>query len=166
MVTVAVDLVSKAVAFEALGGGPPPDFNYTEEHIIWVLPGAFRLIPHYNLGGAFGMASGRVLLFLAATAVLVPALVLTAYHCKEPDAPLWGLGLIVGGALGNLYDRLMHIGVRDFLEIVNPRTGGGLWPVFNIADIAIVVGVIVYLIWSILDSARKRRLAKMQQQGE
>lgn len=166
MVTVALDLASKAVAFEALGGGPPPDLHYTEDHILWVLPGAFRFIPHYNLGGAFGMAAGNIWLFLGATAVLVPALVMTAYHCREPEAPLWSLGLVVGGALGNLYDRLFHIGVRDFLEIVNPRTGGGLWPVFNIADIAIVVGVIVYLIWTIIDSAQKRRIAKARKQGE
>jgi len=164
--TVAIDLFSKTIAFEALGGGPPADLNYTEEHIIWVLPGAFRFIPHYNMGGAFGMASGNIWLFLAATAVLVPALVMTAYYSRDPETPLWSLGLVVGGALGNLYDRLFHVGVRDFLEIVNPRTGGGLWPVFNIADIAIVVGVLIYLVWTIIDSARKRRIANAQKEGE
>ncbi len=165
VVTVIADLVSKAAAFHVLGG-PPPDNLYTQENIIWVLPGAFRLICHYNTGGAFGWAAGNILLFLGAAAVLVPALVLTAYHCREPDAPLWGLGLIVGGAFGNLYDRLFHPGVRDFLEIINPRTGGGLWPVFNVADIAIVVGVVIYLIWSILDSVRKHKIARAEKEGE
>lgn len=111
---------------------------------------------HYNTGGAFGLASGKLLLFLGATAILVPALVMTAYHNRDPHAPLWSLGMIVGGALGNLYDRLFHIGVRDFLEIINPATGRGLWPVFNIADIAIVLGVVVYVIWSVFDALRKR----------
>ncbi len=157
--TLVVDLGSKALVFRALGGGPPPDFIYRDEHIIWVLPGSFRLICHYNTGGAFGFAAGNVLLFLGAAAVLVPTLVLTAYHCKEPGAPLWALGLIVGGALGNLYDRLLHVGVRDFLEILNPRTGAGLWPVFNVADVAIVVGVVVYLVWSLVDAWRKRRVS-------
>lgn len=157
MVTVFADLASKALVFQMLGGGPPPDYIYLDEHVIWVLPGAFRLICHYNTGGAFGMQSGNIFLFLAATAVLVPALVLIAYHSREPDAPLWALGVIVGGALGNLYDRLFHIGVRDFLEVMNPRTGGSLWPVFNIADIAIVVGVAVFLLWSIRDSLRKKK---------
>lgn len=129
---------------------------YRDSHVFWLLPGAFRLILHYNTGGAFGLASGKLLLFLGATAVLVPALVLTAYHNRDPLAPLWSLGMIVGGAVGNLYDRLFHIGVRDFLEIINPYTGRGLWPVFNIADIAIVAGVAVYVVWSVLDALRKR----------
>ena len=145
--------------FDALGG-PPLDNAYTDANIIWVLPGAFRLICHYNTGGAFGFASGKMFLFLGAAAVLIPALVLTAYHTREPDSPLWSLGMIIGGAVGNLYDRLIHIGVRDFLEVINPRTGSSLWPVFNVADIAIVLGVVVYLVWSILDSLRKRRAGR------
>lgn len=160
VVTAAVDLASKALVFQILGGGPPPDNLYTDESVIWVLPGAFRLICHYNTGGAFGMQAGNVLLFLGATAVLVPALVMMAYHTREPDAPLWALGLVIGGAVGNLYDRLFHVGVRDFLEIINPRTGVGLWPVFNIADVAIVAGVIVYVGWSFLDWNRKKKAAK------
>lgn len=154
---LAADLVSKAWIFDILGGGPPANSIYTDENVVWLLPGAFRLILHYNTGGAFGLASGKLLLFLGATAVLVPALVLTAYHNREPDAPLWSLGMIVGGALGNLYDRLFHVGVRDFLEVVNPGTSRGLWPVFNIADVAIVAGVVVYVVWSVLDHFRKTR---------
>ncbi len=146
------------MVFSALGG-VPEDGMYTSAHILWVLPDAFRLICHYNTGGAFGLASGKLLLFLGATAVLVPALVLTAYHNREPDAPLWSLGLIVGGAVGNLHDRLFHIGVRDFLELIHPHTGRPLWPVFNLADVAIVVGVVIYLIWTILDHLAKRRQA-------
>ncbi len=125
--------------------------------MFWVLPGAFRLICHYNTGGAFGWGSGKIFLFLAATAVLLPSLVLLAYHTKEPGAPLWSLGIIVGGAVGNLYDRLFHIGVRDFFELINPRGGEPLWPVFNVADVAIVVGVAAYLVWSVADSLAKRR---------
>lgn len=157
VVALVADLASKAWIFSLLGGGPPPDNVYTDDHVIWLLPGAFRLICHYNTGGAFGLASGKLLLFLGATAVLVPALVLTAYHNREPDAPLWSLGMIVGGAIGNLYDRLFHVGVRDFLEVTHPGTSRGLWPVFNIADVAIVLGVVVYVIWSVLDYFRKRR---------
>lgn len=139
-----------------LGGGPPAGNVYGDDNIVWLLPGAFRLICHYNTGGAFGLASGKLFLFLGATAVLAPALVLAAYHNREPDAPLWSLGLIVGGAVGNLYDRLFHIGVRDFLEVTNPATSRGLWPVFNIADVAIVLGVAVYVVWSVLDFFRKK----------
>ena len=135
----------------------PPAGHYCDEscgHYVWVLDGVFRLVCHYNTGGAFGWASGKLFLFLGAAAVLIPALVLTAYHCRDPKAPTWALGLVVGGAIGNLYDRVLHVGVRDFLDIVNPRTGYSFWPVFNIADIVIVVGVVVYLIWTLKDSAR------------
>ncbi len=154
--TLFLDLAAKALVFHLLGGVPPAGHICDDNcgHYLWVLRGAFRLVCHYNTGGAFGWAAGNMLLFLAAAAVLIPALVLTAYHCRDPKAPLWALGMIVGGALGNLWDRLFHVGVRDFLEIVNPRTGYSLWPVFNIADVAIVLGVVVYLIWSLIDSAR------------
>lgn len=152
---LAVDLASKALVFDSLGG-VPPDRVYTDANVIWLLPGAFRLICHYNLGGAFGVAAGQIWLFLGATAVLVPALVYMAYHTREPGAPVWSLGMVVGGAIGNLYDRLLHPGVRDFLDILNPFTGRSLWPVFNIADVAIVLGVAVYLAWSLWDSLRKK----------
>lgn len=153
-----LDLVSKGAVFHLLGG-PPPDRIYQNQHVLWLLPGAFRLICHYNTGGAFGWAAGNILLFLAAAAVLIPGLVLTAYYCRDPRAPLWALGLIVGGAVGNLYDRLLYPGVRDFFEVLNPKTGKGLWPVFNVADIAIVVGVGVYLLWTLFDSARRKEPA-------
>lgn len=153
------------LAFSILGE-PPSDFAYTPDQMFWVLPGALRMICHYNLGGAFGWASGKIVLFLAASAFLIPALVLTAYYCRDPKAPLWALGLVVGGAIGNLYDRLFHIGVRDFIEILNPRTGHSLWPVFNVADIGICFGVFVYVIWTILDSRKKTAtMAPQQEEG-
>ena len=155
--TAAIDLASKSLIFAILGGGPPPDFNYQDEHVIWVLPGMFRLLCHYNTGAAFGIFQGNLFFLLAASSILVPVVVLLAYHTPEPGAPLWGLGMVLGGALGNLWDRLFHVGVRDFLEIINPLTGRNAWPVFNIADVAIIVGVAVYLLWMIVDSARKRR---------
>lgn len=153
---LAVDLASKALVFDSLGG-VPPDRIYGEENIIWLLPGAFRLICHYNLGGAFGVAAGQIWLFLGATAVLVPVLVYMAYHTREPGAPVWSLGMVVGGALGNLYDRLLHPGVRDFFDILNPFTNKSLWPVFNIADIAIVLGVLIYLAWTMWDLLTKHK---------
>ncbi|MDR1611856.1 MAG: signal peptidase II [Planctomycetota bacterium] len=166
--TMAADLASKYISFQALGGVPPAGHICDDAcgHYVWVAHGVLRFINHYNTGGAFGLASGNLALFLAASAVLVPALVLTAYFCRAPRAPLWSLGLIVGGAIGNLYDRLFHVGVRDFIEIINPRSGRALWPVFNIADIAIVVGVAAYLLWSLLDAARTGRAVRGDAGGE
>lgn len=164
LAALVLDLVSKAAVFHALGGVAPQGHICDQScgHYLWVLPNVFRLVCHYNTGGAFGWASGNIWLFLGAAAVLIPALVMTAYHCRDPRAPLWALGLVVGGAVGNLYDRLLHPGVRDFLEIINPKTMYPLWPVFNIADIAIVVGVAVYLIWSLLDSARDKAAKRVE----
>lgn len=136
-------------------GGPQDAFGQTAGGEAWLLPKALRLVCHYNTGGAFGWMSGNTLIFLTATVILIPVLVLMAYQCQAMNAPLWALGMIVGGAIGNMYDRLMHIGVRDFIELVNPTTGFPLWPVFNIADVAIVVGVIIYLGWSFLASPKK-----------
>ncbi len=167
IVSLVLDLVSKSLVFNALGGVAPEGHVCDQScgHYVWVLPDVLRFICRYNFGGAFSWASGNLLLFVGAAAVLIPVLVLTAYHCRDPRAPLWALGLVVGGAVGNLYDRLFHPGVRDFIEVINPKTMYALWPVFNIADIAIVVGVAVYLVWSLIDSARGKKITETTEEN-
>ena len=108
-------------------------------------------------GAAFGLfanfSSPFVLVFLilfSATALGLVVLLLW----RGPGSRLagWGLGLILGGALGNLFDRLRSGTVVDFLDF---HLGAYHWPTFNLADSAIVLGALALMI-EILRGHRKR----------
>ena len=88
-----------------------------------------------NTGVAFGALSGRgTIVLIAVVIAMVGLLVYFASHITVPG--LWlPVGLVFGGALGNLADRARIDGVTDFIDPV-------LWPAFNFADICIVVGVL------------------------
>jgi signal peptidase II len=91
-----------------------------------------------NSGAAFGMGRSFTILFLIASAVVVVGLIV--YVVRNPVG-LWAgclLGLILGGAIGNGYDRLVHGEVTDFLAV-------HWWPVFNVADASISVAVVLLL---------------------
>ncbi|MBW3632452.1 MAG: signal peptidase II [Chloroflexi bacterium] len=98
-----------------------------------------------NRGAAFGLFAGLApLLALASIAVLV---VLLLFYARERTPPRWhtiAVGLIAGGAIGNLFDRLRLGYVVDFVSV-------GPWPNFNVADAAITFGVAVWL-WGWLRS--------------
>jgi signal peptidase II len=113
------------------------------EHLL--LPaGSVKLIPSVleltyttNPGGAFGLFGSAPYLFLAATLVVCIAIVVASFGVSRPMIAV-GMGLVLGGALGNLTDRFIRGSgfdgrVVDFIHI----TG---WPVFNVADSAIVIG--------------------------
>ena len=112
-------------------------------HDSWpVIPGFFRLTHVKNRGAAFGIFADstspmkiEVLILLSVVALVVVLLLLW----EQPGARRIGLGLalILGGALGNLFDRLAHGSVVDFLEFY---LRGFHWPAFNVADSAIVIG--------------------------
>jgi signal peptidase II len=88
-----------------------------------------------NSGAAFGFAPALAVLFLIASVVV--AIGLVVYVLRSPSN-LWNtlvLGLILGGTLGNGYDRIVHGTVTDFVNV-------HFWPVFNVADSAISLGVV------------------------
>jgi len=113
--------------------------------------GIFRLTYTTNAGGAFGLFANQT--FLLAMAAVIGIFVLLIYLRYLPlDSTLLkvGLGLDLGGAIGNLIDRLRFGVVTDFIHI-------GAWPVFNLADSAIVVGTFLiayYLLFAAKKSAR------------
>src|ERR1700753_2123285 len=94
-----------------------------------------HLVHDENNGVAFGFLSGGGALVVIVTAAV--ALVLLAYFLRAPRRPwLWlSTGLLVGGAIGNLLDRLISGSVTDFIKLPH-------WPAFNVSDIAITIGVI------------------------
>lgn len=110
-----------------------------------VVRGFFNLVLFRNRGMAFGMMNHRqgrlvfyslILLTIAAIAVLI---YWAARQAKEATRVLFGLGLILGGAVGNLVDRVRLGFVIDFLDFF---VGRYHWPAFNLADSAITVGTI------------------------
>ena len=113
---------------------------------IAVFPPVFYFTYVLNPGAAFGLLAHRSMLFISVTLLLVAG-VLLAYKRLAAGRVLvkTGLGLVIGGALGNLVDRLRFGMVVDFLDF-------RVWPVFNLADSAIVAGAFL-LAWEILKNA-------------
>jgi signal peptidase II len=114
---------------------------------IPVIKGIFHISLVHNRGAAFGIFKGQHYFFIATAIIAVMAIL---YQFKK-NSPLrinlftLGLALIIAGALGNLIDRLAYGYVIDFLDL-------RIWPVFNLADSAVTVGVFL-LGWRLL---RKR----------
>jgi signal peptidase II len=110
---------------------------------IQVVPGFFRIIHTENPGAAFGIFAdspspwkvGLLILFSVIALVIVSALLWKNSHTLSTTGV--GLALILGGAIGNLWDRLVNRYVVDFLLFY---IGRYQWPAFNVADSAIVVG--------------------------
>ena len=112
----------------------------------------FRILHTTNTGAAFGLfASGG--LFFALMAVVVSGAIIYFNRTLEGDQ-IWiriALGLQMGGALGNFIDRLRQGHVTDFLDF-------GPWPLFNVADMAVVFGTIL-LAWLLLQEERAQKAA-------
>lgn len=118
--TVATaDLMSKTWAVNVLADGDI------------ALAGAFRLALGYNSGVAFGVGEQVPPVVLGTVALAIAVALLAAAVRRHIAA--WAGGLVVGGAVGNLLDRVRDGVVIDFLDV-------GSWPTFNVADVAIVAG--------------------------
>jgi signal peptidase II len=120
--------------------------NITLHDSIAVLPGFFRLTHVQNSGAAFGLFAESssewkvaiLVLFSILALAVVSALLWKNSHSMTTTGV--GLSLILGGAIGNLYDRLLAGHVVDFFDFY---LGGYHWPAFNIADSAIVIGALL-----------------------
>ena len=110
--------------------------------------GFFRITLTHNTGGAFGMFPDQTMLLIVAS-VLGISVLAWLYINQYFQGRLFNLslGLQIGGAIGNLVNRIFQGKVVDFIDI-------GIWPVFNIADSAMVVGItiLVFLVFRKTDS--------------
>lgn len=149
---VALDLWSKAEAFAFLE--TLPGSVMSREYMIWdTAPLKFSFVTWWNTGTIWGVARDftEVLMVLRCLALL-----LIVYFARRlaatPKLPQFVLGLIMAGAIGNLYDNFTQerSGVRDFLRF-RGNFFGGQWefPAFNVADSCICVGAITlaFLLW-------------------
>ncbi|MEE9543839.1 MAG: signal peptidase II [Thermodesulfobacteriota bacterium] len=112
-----------------------------QNQVVEAIPGLFNIVYFKNTGAAFGIFSGGgAMSKLFLLAVTLGALVVLGFLLKESKGAgaTFALSLIVGGAIGNLIDRLLFGYVVDFLDF---HLGTLHWPAFNVADSAITVGV-------------------------
>jgi signal peptidase II len=129
--------------------------QWLPEWLMWLSPYA-RIVHWYNSGAAFGMFQNGNLIFTTLAIIVVIAII---YYFPQVEAEDWTLkvamGLQLAGASGNLIDRLIRGKVTDFVSV-------GTFPVFNVADSSITVGVIVLLLGVWIKERQERKAAKLQ----
>ena len=119
-----------------------------------LIPGFFSLTYITNTGAAFGMLAGQQglgrQLFFGAVAILALLVLYFAFREYRQRGRLYmaAIGLVAGGAVGNLLDRLRLGHVIDFLDVYYRRYH---WPAFNVADSAITIGVALFILASFRD---------------
>jgi len=132
-VVFVLDLASKLAVVATLSDRPP----------LRLLGGLIFLAEARNTGAAFGLAQGMTVVFTIVAAAVIVVILRTAPKLRSTGWA-WALGLVLGGALGNLVDRIFRSpgifrgGVVDFISLLDPA--GQVWPIFNVADSAIVCG--------------------------
>jgi len=124
---------------------------WLDEGEIWpIIQGAFNMTLTYNKGAAFGFLASihddtvRVTLLWSATAVAVTAVIfMFLYEYGKDKLGQAALALVLGGAVGNMIDRVVIGKVVDFFDFY---FGNYHWPAFNVADSAICIGVAILLL--------------------
>jgi signal peptidase II len=146
---VVLDQVAKALVRDGVVVGERRD----------LVGGALRLVHVENDGVAFGRLSGSpVLVALIVGGALTALLVFFVTHLDVPG--IWlPTGMLLGGALGNVVDRVGRSAVTDFVQVPH-------WPAFNLADVSITLGVVVLLVVVERDARRRERANAAAPAGE
>lgn len=131
------------------------NMNIAEQ--ITVIEDFFYLTSHRNSGAAWGILQGQMIFFYIITVIVIIGIV---YYMQKygKDSKMLGLslGLILGGAIGNFIDRIFRKEVVDFFDFMIFNYD---YPIFNVADSSLVVGVILVLIATFLDERKKGKKA-------
>lgn len=143
------DLASKSWILSYLG-------NPEEQKSIVIIDGYFRFVTVFNRGAVAGVASGKTTFLIVISAFAVVFLLwLFATSRSEQWYMQISVGMLLAGALGNAYDRIFNQGqVVDFIEINLHFPPANPWPVFNIADILLCVGVGIILLFLIVQKRK------------
>ncbi len=152
------DLITKLWAFHYLQLRPP----------IQIIPDVFRFAYGTNTGIAFGMLQGSGVLLNILSPIAFVVLIVVLYKMfAESSMDIWYrliFGLLIGGALGNIINRLYCGYVIDFIDVF---IGTYNWPTFNIADSALTVGEIILISRLVIEeiSQYKKNAAAKKQDG-
>lgn len=145
VVVLALDVISKIIVVATLSGHAP----------VRTLGGLIYLVETRNTGAAFNLAESATVIFTVIAAAVVVIIVRISGRLRSR---WWAvaLGMVLGGAAGNLTDRIFRApgplrgAVVDWISFLNPDTPGWHWPVFNVADASIVCGGIVAVLLMLL----------------
>lgn len=120
---------------------------------IPLIPRVLHLTYARNTGAAFGILAGKRLFFIIASLMVVAMLLVYSREVKGSPRLQVAFGLMLGGAVGNLVDRILLRWVTDFIDFkIFP-------PIFNLADSALVVGVGLFALDMVLEWKRERQSA-------
>lgn len=147
---VVLDHVTKYLARQSLA-----------ERSVTVIPGFFDLRLAYNKGAAFGILPNWAPLFILVGLVAIYAIVRLRRAGSASKSLSIGLAMMLGGAVGNLIDRIIFRdqGVTDFLDF-HIKSSALSWPTFNLADAAIVIGAILVVFHVYVIEKRRAELGE------
>jgi len=161
LATLALDLVSKVLVVAKL--------EDTDHPPVRVLADVLYLVHTRNTGAAFSLGSSYTYVLTAIAVVVIVVIVRSARRLASTGWAI-ALGLILGGACGNVVDRLFRAdgGVVDFLALADPFDPP--WPVFNLADSALCVGVVILVGMELtgrrLDGTRATKAGRAQSEDD
>ena len=150
---LVVDLVTKYVFDAKLAGGES----------VTVIPYLFNFRIVHNYGAAWGMLAGKQVFLIVLTFIFLGIFIF--YYIKEKNKS-WLLnvtfGFLFAGCLGNLYDRLIFGYVRDMIEFDFWKS----FPIFNFADVALSVGVVLLVVYLIIYFVQETKAKKVDKRDE
>lgn len=156
IIAFVLDRVSKAGVLKLAFGLDFPDPSGFGSSIP-VIEDVFHLTYHGNTGMAFGMLAGNKALLIGLCAVILAIIVYVIYKL-QPQSMLAKIsfGMIIGGAIGNVVDRIVYGFVIDFLDfrIIN-------YPIFNVADCFVVVGTVLLCIYILFFDKKEDEVGKI-----
>lgn len=150
---LVVDLVTKYVFDARLADGES----------IKVIPGLFNFKLVHNVGAAWGILAGRQVFLIAISLVFLAIFIF--YYTKEKNKT-WLLnvtmGFLIGGCIGNLFDRIFIGYVRDFIQFAFWQS----FPIFNFADAFLCIGVVLFVIYLVLYYVKGRKSSSGAKSGD
>jgi signal peptidase II len=168
LIVFAVDQLTKIWIFNTMPLDSYNYNNYTDPNVIEVIKDFFYIVHIGNEGAAWGMFSGHGEILALFALIALSAIYKFRHALELYRTPMqFAFGLLIGGVLGNLVDRLVHGHVIDFLDFHFAFTipwvlPTGRYPAFNVADCGIVIGVFTYITLSFFqpDPAKEIERAK------
>lgn len=149
-VILTLDLVTKYVFDDLLANG----------ETVTVIPFLFNFKLVHNYGAAWGLLAGKQVFLIVLSIVFMAIFIF--YYIKEPNKS-WLLnitfGFLFAGCLGNLHDRLVFGYVRDFIQFDFWQS----FPIFNFADVALCIGVVLFIIYLIIYFVKTRKKEKVKE---
>jgi len=144
VIAIAIDQITKYLVVK----------NMELYEQIPIIDGFFYLTSHRNSGAAWGILEGKMGFFYVITVIVIIGIIYYLHkYGKDNKLFASALGLILGGAIGNFIDRLFHQEVVDFFDFI---IFGYDFPIFNIADSALTIGVILVIIATLFEEKKQK----------